>query len=66
MHSGKPSCEQNDRQVQNITLPQTSFAGGKDKILSKSSLFVHVNNKEALKEDAHYPLANRMCCSSHH
>ena len=49
MHSGKPSCEQNDRQVQNITLPQTSFAGGKDKILSKSSLFVHVNNKEALK-----------------
>ena len=23
-----PTCEQNDRQVQNITLPQTSFVGG--------------------------------------
>ena len=23
-----PPCEQNDKQVQNITLPQTSFVGG--------------------------------------
>ena len=28
LHAGiPPPCEQNDRQVQNITLPQTSFAG---------------------------------------
>ena len=34
-HAGiAPPCEQNDRQVKNITLPQTSFAGGinQDKI----------------------------------
>ena len=31
-----PPCEQNDRQVQNITLPQTSFAVGNNRFLPKT------------------------------